>query len=185
MVAPNLTRDQAIERSGTVAVDNYLIELDLTDGSGAPGEGTFSSRTTVRFTAQAGASTFVDIVAAGIRSAVLNGTALDVSDYDESKGITLPDLAETNELVVEADCRFMNTGEGLHRFVDPTDDAVYLYTQFETADAKRMFACFDQPDLKATFDVAVTAPADWRVISNSAHASTPRPAGTSSRRRPG
>ncbi|MCX5042804.1 aminopeptidase N [Aldersonia sp. NBC_00410] len=169
MVAPNLTRDQAIERSRLVTVDNYAIDLDLTDGAGAPGEKTFLSRTTVTFGAQAGSSTFIDIVAAGIRSAVLNGTSLDLSGYDESKGIALSDLAESNELVVEADCRFMNTGEGLHRFVDPSDDSVYLYSQFETADAKRMFACFDQPDLKATFDLTVTAPADWQVISNAAH----------------
>ena len=71
-------------------------------------------------------------------------------------------------LVVEADCRYSNTGEGLHRFVDPVDEHVYLYSQFETADAKRMFACFDQPDLKATFDITVTAPGHWEVISNGA-----------------
>ncbi|MFC9437634.1 aminopeptidase N [Nocardia sp. NPDC057030] len=168
MSAPNLTRDQAIERASTVSVDNYRIDLDLTDGAGKPGEQTFFSRSTVTFSATAGASTFIDLVARGVRSAVLNGTALDVSGYDESTGIALPDLAATNELVVEADCEYSNTGEGLHRFVDPTDDAVYLYSQFETADAKRMFACFDQPDLKATFDISVTAAPDWQVISNSA-----------------
>lgn len=168
MSAPNLTREQAIERASTVSVENYRIELDLTDGAGKPGEQTFFSRSTVTFTATPGASTFVDIVARGVRSAVLNGAALDVSGYDESIGIALNDLAERNELVVEADCEYSNTGEGLHRFVDPTDDAVYLYSQFETADAKRMFACFDQPDLKASFDLAVTAPADWQVVSNSA-----------------
>jgi aminopeptidase N len=168
MSAPNLTRDQAIERASTVSVENYRIELDLTDGAGKPGEQTFSSRTTVTFTATAGASTFIDIVARAVRSAVLNGAAIDVADYDESTGLTLSGLAEHNELVVEADCEYSNTGEGLHRFVDPTDDAVYLYSQFETADAKRMFACFDQPDLKATFDISVTAPADWKVISNGA-----------------
>ncbi|MGK8553140.1 aminopeptidase N [Nocardia gipuzkoensis] len=168
MSAPNLTREQAIERASTVSVENYRIELDLTDGTGKPGEQTFFSRSTVTFTATPGASTFVDIVARGVRSAVLNGAALDVSGYDESLGIALSDLAERNELVVEAECEYSNTGEGLHRFVDPTDDAVYLYSQFETADAKRMFACFDQPDLKASFDLAVTAPADWQVVSNSA-----------------
>ncbi|WP_028478684.1 aminopeptidase N [Nocardia sp. CNY236] len=167
MSAPNLTRDQAIERASTVTVENYRIELDLTDGAGKPGEQTFFSRSTMTFRATAGASTFVDIVARGVRSAVLNGVALDVSGYDESTGITLTDLTEHNELVVEADCEYSHTGEGLHRFVDPADDAVYLYSQFETADAKRMFACFDQPDLKATFDLAVTAPAGWRVVSNS------------------
>ncbi|MGQ4596479.1 aminopeptidase N [Nocardia sp. R6R-6] len=168
MSAPNLTREQAIERASTVSVENYHIELDLTDEAGKPGEQTFFSRSSVTFTAAPGASTFIDIVARGVRSAVLNGTALDISGYDESTGITLADLAERNELVVEADCEYSNTGEGLHRFVDPTDEAVYLYSQFETADAKRMFACFDQPDLKATFDIAVTAPANWQVVSNSA-----------------
>ncbi|WP_063062416.1 aminopeptidase N [Nocardia sienata] len=168
MSAPNLTREQAIERAEIVSVENYRIDLDLTDGAGKPGEQTFLSRSTVTFTAKPGASTFVDIVARGVRSAVLNGTPLDIGGYDESTGLTLTDLAERNELVVEADCEYSHTGEGLHRFVDPADGAVYLYSQFETADAKRMFACFDQPDLKATFDIEVTAPADWKVISNGA-----------------
>lgn len=166
MSAPNLTRDQAIERAATVAVENYRIELDLTDQSA--GASTFGSRTTVTFTAKPGTSTFIDIVAARVRSAVLNGAALDVDSYDESTGITLPDLAERNELVVEADCEYSHTGEGLHRMVDPADNGVYLYSQFETADAKRMFACFDQPDLKATFDITATAPLDWQVVSNGA-----------------
>ncbi|WP_092808712.1 aminopeptidase N [Rhodococcus globerulus] len=168
MAAPNLTRETAAERSALLTVDNYLIELDLTDGSDAPGEETFFSKTTVTFSATAGSSSFIDIIAARVHSAVLNGTPIDISDYDEATGIALTDLAASNELVVEADCVYSHTGEGLHRFVDPTDSAVYLYSQFETADAKRMFACFDQPDLKATFDVRVTAPTSWQVISNSA-----------------
>ncbi|MET9213666.1 MULTISPECIES: aminopeptidase N [unclassified Nocardia] len=173
MSAPNLTRDQAVERAATVAVQNYRIELDLTDqprSAGSEVSDTFGSKTTVTFTATPGASTFIDLVAPRVRSAVLNGTPLDISDYDESTGITLPELAATNELVVEADCEYSHTGEGLHRFVDPADDNVYLYSQFETADAKRMFACFDQPDLKATFDIVATAPGDWRVVSNGATA---------------
>jgi aminopeptidase N len=165
---PNLTRDQAVERAALVTVDNYRITLDLTDGSGKPGERTFRSVTTVDFDALAGADTYIDIAADGIRSATLNGRDIDVSGYDESTGIPLTALAERNVLVVDADCRYSNTGEGLHRFVDPVDGEVYLYSQFETADAKRMFACFDQPDLKATFDVTVTAPAHWEVVSNGA-----------------
>ncbi|MEV5648433.1 aminopeptidase N [Nocardia sp. NPDC052254] len=175
MSAPNLTREQAVARAATISVDNYRVELDLTGQPANPataaGE-TFFSRSTVTFTATPGAETFVDIVAAGVRSAVLNGTALDVSGYDEAHGLTLSGLAENNELVVEADCEYSHTGEGLHRFVDPTDDKVYLYSQFETADAKRMFACFDQPDLKAAYDMIVTAPADWEVISNGAATAT-------------
>ncbi|NKQ56787.1 aminopeptidase N [Amycolatopsis sp. K13G38] len=167
MPAPNLTRDQAKQRAGLLEVESYDIALDLTDGNGGPGERTFDSTTTIRFSsARAGESSWVDIVAARVRSATLNGKALDVSSYVEDDGIALPELATTNELVVEADCRYMNTGEGLHRFVDPVDDAVYLYTQFETADAKRMFACFDQPDLKSTYRLTVTAPSDWKVVSN-------------------
>jgi aminopeptidase N len=165
---PNLTRDQAVERAALVTVDNYRIELDLTDGEGRPGERTFRSTTTVEFDALDGADTYIDIAAEAIRSATLNGVPLDTSAYDESTGIALPGLQVHNVLVVDADCLYSNTGEGLHRFVDPVDDEVYLYSQFETADAKRMFACFDQPDLKATFDVQVTAPSHWEVISNGA-----------------
>src|SRR5690606_35039012 len=150
----------------------YDIELDLTDGRGGPGEETFGSKTTIRFSdRRPGQSSWVDIVAEGVREATLNGRQLDVSAYTEDEGIALPDLAADNELVVHADCRYMNTGEGLHRFVDPVDGGVYLYSQFETADAKRMFACFDQPDLKASYRLTVTAPKDWKVVSNSPVAS--------------
>jgi aminopeptidase N len=167
---PNLTRDQAAERAALITVDSYRIDLDLTDGDGKPGERTFHSTTTVKFDALAGADTVIDIAADTVRNATLNGRDLDVSGYDESTGIALSGLAEHNVVVVDADCRYSNTGEGLHRFVDPVDGEVYLYSQFETADAKRMFACFDQPDLKATFDVSVTAPQHWQVVSNGATA---------------
>ena len=162
MAAPNLTRDQARARAAILDIHNYRIDLDLTAGSE-----TFRSISTITFTAKPGSETFVDLVAPSVISATLNGTALDVSGYDESKGITLVDLAADNELTVVADCAYSNTGEGLHRFVDPSDQSVYLYSQFETADAKRMFACFDQPDLKSTYTLSVTAPDGWKVISNS------------------
>ncbi|MGZ4558450.1 MAG: aminopeptidase N [Mycobacteriaceae bacterium] len=168
MTAPNLTREQATQRAAVLDVLSYRVELDLTDGSGAAGSGTFSSTSTVTFDATAGSTTFVDIMAKRVHSAELNGTQLDVSAYEEEHGLELPALSANNRLTVVADCEYSHTGEGLHRFVDPTDGAVYLYSQFETADAKRMFACFDQPDLKATFDLTVTAPADWQVLSNGA-----------------
>ncbi|HTF48926.1 MAG TPA: aminopeptidase N, partial [Pseudonocardia sp.] len=187
MAAPNLTRTAAEQRAAlmsptdanAVSAIQYAIELDLTDGAGRPGTSTFTSTTTVRFDcAQPGASSWIDIVAAGVHSAVLNGTELDVSGYREEDGIALPNLAAHNELTVRADGRYMNTGEGLHRFVDPVDDAVYLYSQFETADAKRMFACFDQPDLKGRYQLTVTAAPDWKVISNAViEDSSPAPSG--------
>ncbi|WP_216216126.1 aminopeptidase N [Amycolatopsis aidingensis] len=173
MPAPNLTRDQAKQRAELLHVESYEVELDLTDGNGGPGATTFDSVSTVRFSSvRPGEASWVDIVAASVRSATLNGTELDVSAYIEDDGIALPGLAGQNELVVRADCRYMNTGEGLHRFVDPVDGGVYLYTQFETADAKRMFACFDQPDLKATYRLTVVAPKDWKVVSNALVEST-------------
>jgi aminopeptidase N len=167
VAAPNLTREQAEQRAELLEVQSYVIELDLTDGSGGPGEKVFRSTTTVRFRSrEAGATSWIDLVAEQAERAVLNGVELDLLRYREDKGIALPALAEDNELRVEAYCRFMNTGEGLHRFEDPVDGSVYLYSQFETADAKRMFACFDQPDLKATYQLTVRVPADWKVVSN-------------------
>ncbi|SDG31380.1 aminopeptidase N [Sinosporangium album] len=164
-MAGNLTRDEARERARLLKVDSYAVELDLTEG-----EERFESITTVRFTStQPGASTFIDLAGAHIRAATLNGVDLDISDYDLERGrLPLPGLAEDNVLQIDADCAYMRTGEGLHRFVDPVDQNVYLHTQFETADAHRMYACFDQPDLKATFELTVLAPAEWEVVSNSA-----------------
>ncbi len=167
MSVPNLTQEQAIERAALLDVDSYTVDLDLTDGAGKPGEGTFRSTTTVRFSChRPGASSWIDLVAARVATATLNGAALDVAGYDEANGIALPALAAQNEVIIEADGQYMNTGEGLHRFADPVDGGVYLYTQFETADAKRMYACFDQPDLKALHRIRVVAPAGWVVVSN-------------------
>ncbi|WP_283137853.1 aminopeptidase N [Rhizohabitans arisaemae] len=164
-MAGNLTRDEARERARLLTVESYQVELDLTEG-----EERFESVTTVRFgCTQAGASTFIDLAGAKIRKVVLNGVALDPAAYDSAKGrFPLPDLRAENELRIDADCTYMRTGEGLHRFVDPVDDRVYLHTQFETADAHRMYACFDQPDLKSVFQLTVITPADWQAVSNTA-----------------
>ena len=167
MPPPNLTRIAAKQRAALLTVADYAIELDLTDGCGGPGEATYATTTTVRFACRRpGAGCWIDFVGAGVRSAVLNGRELDVSGYREDEGITLPGLAADNELTVVATGRYSHTGEGLHRFVDPADGGVYLYTQFETADAKRLFACFDQPDLKARYTLTVHAPRDWQVVGN-------------------
>ena len=163
-MAGNLTRDEARERARILSVDSYDVELDLTTG----GE-TFRSTTTVRFSSsEPGARTFIDLVAPTVRKATLNGVELDVAALFDGERLALPDVAADNELTVVADAAYMRTGEGLHRFVDPVDEAVYLYSQFETADAHRMFTCFDQPDLKGTFELTVFAPPSWEVVSNSA-----------------
>ncbi|KAB2347469.1 aminopeptidase N [Actinomadura rudentiformis] len=164
-MAGNLTRDEARERARLLTVESYAVELDLTTG-----EERFGSTTLIRFgCAEPGASTFVDLHGAVVREVTLNGTALDPGTYDAEKGrIPLPSLAADNELRVVADATYSRSGEGLHRFVDPVDQSVYLYTQFETADAHRMYTCFDQPDLKATFELSVTSPSGWQVITNEA-----------------
>ncbi|GAB2458994.1 aminopeptidase N [Xylanimonas ulmi] len=171
MPGQNLTRAEAIERAGVVtAVESYAIALDVTTGPTL-----FTSTTTIRFTATEGASTFLDLVAPTVRSVTLNGRELDPAAVFADSRITLDGLAADNEVVVVADCAYTNTGEGLHRFVDPVDGEVYLYTQFEVPDARRVFATFEQPDLKATFQVTVTAPARWQVVSNQP---TPAPVAT-------
>jgi len=157
----NLTRAEAAERARIISVESYHVDLDLT---GDPE--TFRARTTVTFDAEAGAHTFIDAITASVDSVTLNGIFLDPAKVSDGERIDLPDLAEHNELVVDSRMYYMNTGEGLHRFVDPVDEQVYLYTQFEVADTRRMFPVFEQPDLKATFQFAVTAPADWDVVSN-------------------
>ncbi len=165
---PNLTRDDARIRADLLRVESYDIVLDLTDGGGKPSERTFRSTTTIQFGAtRAGESSFVDVIADALHTVTLNGDDVDVSEYRPHDGIALPNLQADNVLVVDADLLYTNTGEGLHRFVDPLDGETYLYSQFETADAKRMYACFDQPDLKATFTIEVIAPDHWEVASNS------------------
>jgi aminopeptidase N len=167
----NLTREEAQQRAKLLTVDSYEIDLDL---SGAQEGGTYRSVTTVRFdVAEGGAESFIDLVAPEVHEVTLNGDPLDPAAVFQDSRITLPGLlAGPNVLRVVADCAYTNTGEGLHRFVDPVDEQAYLYTQFEVPDARRVFASFEQPDLKATFRFTVKAPAGWTVVSNSP---TPEP----------
>ncbi|MGZ0147543.1 aminopeptidase N [Kribbella sp. WER1] len=171
MPGTNLTRDEARSRAAVVSDVSYAIELDLANApTGAP---TFPSVTTITFAAEAGASTFADLIADHVREVTLNGAALDPDAVYDGARLQLDGLAARNELVVVADCLYSRTGEGLHRSVDPADKETYLYTQFEVPDARRVFATFEQPDLKAPFTFTVSAPARWVVISN---APTPEPA---------
>jgi len=167
MAGSNLTREEAQQRAAVIQTHTYDVALDLSGDSAER----FDSVTRIRFSAADGASVHLDLVDAELRSVRLNGESIDPAVYADSR-IPLENLAAENEVVVEASCRYSNTGEGLHRFVDPTDDRVYLYTQFEVPDARRVFATFEQPDLKAEFTFHVTAPAHWQVVSNSP---TPEP----------
>ncbi len=168
MPGTNLTRDEARARSALIEIDSYDVELDLTTG-----ETTFSSTTTIAFRCRRpGETTFADLVGAEVREVVLNGRSLAPDEVYADSRLTLADLREHNELRVVADCHYSRTGEGLHRFVDPVDDRVYTYTQFEVPDARRVYTTFEQPDLKSLFTFTVTAPSGWTVVSNAA---TPEP----------
>jgi aminopeptidase N len=159
----NITRAEASERSDLISTTSYEVVLDLT--SSGP---TFATTTTALFACTTpGAHTWIDLIAPRVESVTLNGIELPVAEVVQGARILLPNLEVTNTLVVVAQGKYMNTGEGLHRFVDPVDNETYLYTQFESADARRMYACFEQPDLKATFTLTATAPGNWKVISNS------------------
>ncbi|WP_261792430.1 aminopeptidase N [Arthrobacter sp. PM3] len=158
----NLTRAEAANRAELLTVESYDVTLDLTKGARV-----FGSTTVVKFSAEPGSSTFIDAVTHAVHSVSLNGRELDPAEVSDGVRIQLPDLVAENELTVVADAPYMNTGEGLHRFVDPVDNEVYLYTQFEVPDSRRMFAVFEQPDLKASFTFTVTAPSHWDVVSNS------------------
>ncbi|MCG6567160.1 aminopeptidase N [Tessaracoccus sp. ZS01] len=167
MATANITRDEAVARSQIMTTEAYRVLVDLTGREVEQPARQFVSTTHLTFSS-AGGSTYLDLIADDVREATLDGEAFDTSSFDGYR-LPLPELEEgRHEVQVVATCRYSNTGEGLHRFVDPADDAVYLYTQFETADARRMFANAEQPDQKATFQLTVLAPSEWVVFTNSA-----------------
>ncbi|MEY3560927.1 MAG: aminopeptidase [Actinomycetota bacterium] len=167
MPGENLTRLEAQERAQILNVESYQVKLDVTADSKY-----FDSDTTIHFgCSSSGATTFIDAITHEVSLIELNGEILPNSLSDGIR-IELPNLQLSNKLRIVAKGIYSNTGEGLHRFVDPVDNEVYLYTQFEVPDARRMFPVFEQPDLKATFEFHVTAPSNWQVISNSP---TPEP----------
>ena len=160
MPGTNIKQVEAAERSSLIKVSRYSIDLDLTTGAE-----NFRVKTVVHFAGlKPGATTYIDCVGSKVISAKLNGVDFDPKFDGET--IFLPAIAAENVLEIEHDGIYSNSGEGLHRFVDPADDEVYLYTQFETGDARRMYACFDQPDQKATFKISTITPKHWEVISN-------------------
>ena len=168
MPGTNLTREEAAARAALVTVESHAVDLDVTTGPE-----TFATRSTIHFWCSDPADeTFLDFVGGTVDGIRVNGSDLDPRDHYADSRIRLTGLAADNEVVVTATGRYTNTGEGLHRFVDPVDDEVYLYSQFEVPDSRRMYPVFEQPDLKAPFTFTVTAPSHWQVVSNSP---TPEP----------
>jgi aminopeptidase N len=162
-VASNLTRDEARTRAESITVDSYRVELDL-----AGGDTTFRSVATIDFSCtEPGSATFLDLAAPGVHAITLNGNAVAADAFDGDR-VTLAGLADRNTVVVDAECAYSRSGEGLHRFTDPADGNVYMYSDLETFDAHRIYACFDQPDLKASYELTVRAPQGWYIVSNMA-----------------
>ncbi|MFJ8930333.1 aminopeptidase N [Streptomyces sp. NPDC102364] len=158
---PVLTRSEAQTRAQLIDVERYTVDLDLTVG-----DDTFDSRTAIRFTAHTAGDTFVELKPATLRSATLDGQPLDPAALTDNR-LPLTGLTEgAHELRIDTSMRYSHTGEGMHRFTDPTDGETYTYTQLFMEDVQRVFAAFDQPDLKATFDLTVTAPEGWTVLAN-------------------
>lgn len=173
MPGENLTRAEAQERAAIVTSRSYAVALDL-----ATGPELFRAETVARFDATEGAATFIDLIAERVLSIDLNGRAIDPASAFADSRVQLDGLAAENVLTIVSEQRYTNTGEGLHRFVDPADGEAYLYTQFEVPDSRRVFAVFEQPDLKATFQFTVTAPARWKMVGNQP---TPEPAAAGER----
>ena len=170
MYPANITRAEAAERATLITSHSYEVLVDLSgrvpDAEGSDPESTFVSTSRVKFRSTE-ASSYLNLIADRILVATLDGQPLP-DDCFADHHVRFAAGAGEHEIVVTALCRYSRTGEGLHRFVDPVDGLTYLYTQLETADARRVYACFEQPDLKATFQLSVVAPEGWTVLSNAA-----------------
>jgi aminopeptidase N len=159
-----ITRSETSERARLLHVHGYEVTLDLTGGPE-----TFRSTSVITFDCrERGTASYADLIADSVVEISLNGIPLDPATAHAGARITLPELADRNELRVVADCRYSADGTGMHRFVDPADGRVYTYTKFEPAYARTVYACFEQPDLKAAFTIGVLVPPEWTVLSNEA-----------------
>jgi len=164
----NLSRDEAAARAALITTHSYDVSLDVREAAD-PNVAGYTSRSVITFSAsEPGASTFVDFIADGVHSVFLNGKGLAVADVVDGSRIRLENLQKENQVTITGTALYSTSGEGMHRFVDPADGQCYLYTQYEPADARRVFANFEQPDLKAEFTFHVMAPSDWQVSSNGA-----------------
>ena len=170
MFPDNLTRAEAQARAALIGTDTYAVHVDLSGREVEDPTTLFTSSSRIRFTAREAGSLHVDLIAERVRAAELDGVALDPATFVDSR-LPFDVTPGEHELHVDAVVRYSRSGDGLHRFIDPADGLTYLYTQFEPADARRVYACFEQPDLKARFTFVVTAPREWRILSGQAEAS--------------
>ena len=162
MPIAEITRTESAERARLLRVDTYHVSLDLTRD-----ERTFGSTSVIRFScAEPGAETYADLIADAVHEITLNGRSIDPAAAYRDGRIALDGLEANNELRVRASISYSTDGGGLGRYTDSADGKVYTYSNCEPADARRVFADFEQPDLKAVFHLDVTAPAHWTVLAN-------------------
>jgi aminopeptidase N len=156
----SLTRSEAESRASLLKVTGYEVLVDVTDLLSGP---ELRCVSTVTFTCrQPGAETFIDC-AAQVVSCTINGERLEPPTGDR---LFLNDLAETNVVRVESAQADTRHGQGVHKSVDPADGQVFVWMSFEPDQARYVWACFDQPDLKAPHVFTVSAPMQWTVVSN-------------------
>ncbi|MFE7297690.1 aminopeptidase N [Streptomyces sp. NPDC057579] len=158
---PVLQRPEAEARAQMLDVHRYEIALDLTHG-----DEEFTSRTVIHFTAREPGDTFVEIRPVALHAATLDGRPLDPAALDGNRLPLTALTAGPHELRLDATMGYSRTGEGMHRFTDPADGEQYVYTQLFMDDIQRVFGAFDQPDLKAVFELTATAPPAWTVLAN-------------------
>jgi len=171
MSRAEITRSETEERARLLRVESYDVTLDLSGGADV-----FGSTSVIRFSCrEPGATSYVDLIAADVREVTLNGRSIVPERAYHQDRISLDGLAADNELRIVAECAYSADGTGLHRTVDSADGKTYLYTKFEPADARRVYANFEQPDLKAAFTFHVIAPAHWTVLSNQPAPPVPQP----------
>jgi aminopeptidase N len=160
---PSLTLAEARARAAQLSDVSYDVEIDLTD------EQTFRSRVTVRFASQ-GPETFLELHLGRDVQVTVNNTPLEAA-YDGAR-IALTGLVERNEVVVEARLPYVTDGDGMHTFTDPADGERYVSAYVGVDITQRVFACFDQVDLKAPITLRVVADPAWTVLSNGSVAMT-------------
>ena len=158
-----LSQQEAEERAARISNVGYELHLDLTAGAS-----TYRGEVTIRFERTGNGDLFLDQRGGGVELVEVNSTPVEIPATTYRIALPGAALGAENSVRVVYEHDYDHTGEGLHQFVDPEDGSEYLYTNFEPYNAHRLFPCFDQPDLKATFALTVDAPADWELIANSA-----------------
>ncbi len=180
-IRDNLTEAEAAERARRVQNVRYTLHLSLTSKAE-----TYQGELAAEFeiTAKGHEPLFLDFTGKEVRSLLVNGKSVPKPEHTAHR-VVLPEelLKEENRVVVAYENAYSHTGSGFHQFLDPEDGREYIFSDFEPFNAHQLFPCFDQPDLKASYDVSVTAPADWAIVSNGREVeATKQPDGRSRRR---